>query len=357
MKNYLSLEPEAFGIDFSDLNMRVAKLKKKGKFFDLTSWGEVKVPLGIIKDGEIQDEEKLTALIKKAIKEVRGEKIKTKYVVASLPETKAFLQVIKVPKMNEEELKTAIPFEVENYIPLLSDQTYLDYEVIYSTSQEGDILDVLIGAMPKKIVDPYLSCLRGAGLIPKALEVESQSIARALIKNGLSPFPYLIIDFGRTTTSFIVFSGYSLRFTSSISVSSEDLTQKIAKDFKIDYKEAEEMKIKYEKNITKSINPLILELIKQTKKYINFYHTHSNNISNDIGGGEIKKILLCGGGSNLKGLPEKIFSELKIPTELANPWINILPKDIKNPPAISFKDSLGYVTTLGLALRGMQEEL
>ncbi len=355
MKNYLSLEPEAFGIDFSDLNMRVVKLKKKGKFFDLASWGEVKVPLGIIKDGEIQDEEKLIALIKKAVKDVRGEKIKTKYVVASLPETKAFLQVIKVPKMNEEELKTAIPFEVENYIPLLSDQTYLDYEIIYSTSQEKETLDVLIGAMPKKIVDPYLSCLKGAGLIPKAIEVESQSIARDLIKNGLSPFPCLIIDFGKTTTSFIVFSGYSLRFTSSISVSSEDLTEKIATDLKIDYKEAEEKKIK--NGLSESISPLILELIEETKKYINYYHTHSNNIPSDMGGGEIKKILLCGCGSNLKGLPEKIFSELRIPTELANPWINILPKEIKNPPAIPFKDSLGYVTVLGLALRGMQEEI
>jgi len=366
MKNYLSIEPEAFGIDFSDLSMRVVKLKKKGKFLDLSSWNELKVPEGIINNGEIQDEEKLTNLIKKLVKEAQGEKIKTKYVVASLPEVKAFLQVIKVPKMTEEELKTAIPFEVENYIPLLSNQTYLDYEVIHSTSQGKEILDVLIGAMPKKIVDPYINCLRGAGLIPKALEVESQSIARNLIKNNISPFPYLLIDFGKTTTSFIVFSGYSLRFTSSISVSSDDLTQKIAKDLKIDYKEAETLKIKYGledlktktgKKIIESIDVLISELIEQTKKYISYYHTHSDDVPKEVGGGEIKKILLCGSGSNLRGLPEKIFSKLKIPTELGNPWINILPKNIKRPPSISFKESLGYVTALGLALRGIKEEL
>lgn len=364
MKDYLSLEPEAFGIDFSDLSLRVARLKRKGKFFDLVSWNEVKVPLGVVKDGEIQDEQKLIDLIKKGVEEVKGEKIRTKYVIASLPETQAFLQVIKVPKMSEDELRTAIPFEVENYIPLLSDQVYLDYEPIYSSSQKKDVLDVLIGAMSRKIVDSYISCLKGAGFTPKALEMESQSIARNIIKDNISPFPYLIIDFGKTTTSFIVFSGYSLRFTSSISVSSDNLTEKIATDFKITHGEAEAMKIKHGlgdskegKKVNKSIDPLISDLIEETKKYINYYHTHSNDVPKEMGGGEIKKILLCGGGSNLKGLSEKIFSKIKIPTELANPWINILPKEIKKTPNLSYKDSLGYVTALGLALRGIKEEL
>ena len=76
-----------------------------------------------------------------------------------------------------------------------------------------------------------------------------------------------------------------------------------------------------------------------------------------MGGGKIKKILLCGRGSNLKGLPEFIFSELRIPTELANPWINILPEKTIRIPKIPFKDSLGYTTALGLALRGMRKEL
>jgi len=48
-----NLEPEAFGIDFSDLRIRIVKLKKRGMFFDLDSWNEVNIPSGIITDGEV----------------------------------------------------------------------------------------------------------------------------------------------------------------------------------------------------------------------------------------------------------------------------------------------------------------
>ncbi len=364
---FLSLNPEAFGMDFSDLRLRIVKFEKRGKFFDLVSWNEKTIPEGIIKDGEILDREKLVLIIKNIVDKARGRRITVKYVVASLPEQKAFLQVIKVPKMDKDELKTAIPFEIENYIPVPIDQVYLDYELISPEFNNAKNLDVLIGAMPKNIVDSYSYCIKEAGLIPKALEVESQSIARVLIKNHISFSPVLIIDFGKSTTSFIVFSGCSLRFTSSIDISSQDLTQAISQKLGITLDEAENLKLKYgleisdksarNKKVVEAITPLIIDLIKQTRKYIDYYHTHSNNMPISEGGGEIEKVLLCGLGTNLKGLSKFISRELGIKAEIANPWINIFPELNKKIPKISFKESLGYTTAMGLALCGIQEEI
>ena len=218
MIEFLSLKPEAFGLDLSDLSLRVARLKRRGRFFRLASWAGTKIKPGIVEQGEIKDEDAVVAAIKQTLAKVKGEKIKTKYLIASLPEKKAFLQVIEMPKMQEEELKTSVPFEAENYIPLPIEKVYLDFQVIPS-SNGADRLNVLIAALPRETVDSYVSCFKRAGLIPMALEVESQSIARAVVKNEISPFPFLIMDFGRNTTSFIVFSGYSLRFTSSDSIS------------------------------------------------------------------------------------------------------------------------------------------
>ena len=362
--NFLSLQLEGFGLDFSDLGLRVVKLKKRGKFFDLASWKELKINKGVIEQGEIQQEEKLIKYIREAIKGVNGEKIRTKYVVTSLPEKKAFLQVIRVPRMEKEELVAAIPFEAENYIPLRIEDVYLDFKLISLASNNSDYFDVLIAALPRETVDPYIYCLKKAGLIPKALEVESQSIVRALIKNSLSSFPIFIIDFGRSTSSFIVFSGNSLRFTSSISLNSQKFTETISKNLKVNLEEAEKLKIKYglnalkkdskSKKIEEIITPLVLELTKEAKKYIDYYQSHAK-IPTCVGGGKIKKILLCGQGANLKGLPSFISSKLKIPVEYANPWINILPESIKKVPKLEFSESLGYTTALGLALRGIQE--
>lgn len=348
---FLSLKPEAFGLDISDLCLRIAKLKKTRHGLNLTSWREMAIPPGIIKEGEIVDEEKMIKALKELTAKVNGEKIKTKHVIVCLPERKAFLQVIKFPKMKPEELITAVPFEAENYIPLAIEDVYLDFQIL--PVSKGANLNVLIAAVPKEVIDPYVLCLGRAGLVPKALEVESQSIARALIRNQLSAFPLLIIDFGASTTSFIIFSGHSLRFTSSINVSSFQLTQALARSLKIELKQAEALKIKdglNNKENVKAISPLLKDLTKQSRKYIDYYRDHANGDA-----GIIKKVLLCGKGSNLKGLPEFISAELKLPTELANPWINILPKRVKKVPKLPFQESLGYTTALGLALRDIYD--
>lgn len=365
MLELLTLKPEAFGLDISDLSSKIIKLKKKGKFLGLASFGEVEIKPGIIKEGEIKDEKALVEILKKALSKVKGEKLKTKYVIASLPEEKAFLQVIQMPKMAEEDLKSAVIYEAENYIPLPIEEVYLDSQIVPPLYNHLDHFDVLIAALPKKTVDPYLSCLKKAGFIPQGLEIESLAIARSLVKNGVSPFPILLIDLGATRTSFIIFSGYSLRFTASIPVSSKKFTEAISKALKVDLKEAEKLKLKYgiqtdakkeDKRLFEAMVPSLTDLTEQIKKYLSFYLTHAGHEHLPPNGKGVKKVFLCGGGANLKGLPDFLSSELKIPVELANPWINILPEPLKEVPELPFEESLRYTTALGLALRGITEK-
>ena len=377
MLEFLTLKPEAFGLDISDLSLKIIKLKKKRGVLSLASFGETEIKPGIIRAGEIKDEKKLAEIIKEAVKSVKGEKIKTKYVVASLPEEKAFLQVITLPKMSEEDLKSAVIYEAENYIPLPIDQVYLDSQIVPPVYDHLDHFDVLIAALPKKTVDPYLSCLKSAGLKPGALEIESLAIGRALIKNELTTSPVLLIDIGATRTSFIIFSGHALRFTSSIPVSSGNFTEIISKALGIDLAEAEKLKIKYgleekiqikikgekiekekEKGkIFEALVPALVDLIQQIKRYLDYYQTHAFHEHLPPNGKGVSKILLCGGGANLKGLTDFLSLQLKIPTELGNPWINILPEPQKEVRELPFEESLKYTTALGLALRGIKEKL
>ena len=316
---FLTLKPEAFGLDISDLSLKIAKLKRRGKSLKLVSFGQEEIKPGIIKNGEIKDPAALSKVIKNFLKKVRGESLKTKYVVACLPEEKAFLEIIKMPLMEEKELKASVLLEAENYIPLPMEQVYLDFEVIPSLSGPSDKMEVLIAALPKKIIDSYVKAIKGAGLLPKALEVESQSIARALVKNGASPFPTLLIDLGATRTSFIIFSGRSVRFTSSISISSQGLTQAVSNTLKVPLAEAEKLKFKWGikeafetreekkdlkapnegKQVLEALIPSITDLVEQIKRYIDYYqsHTKEDNLSRDKR--EISKIILCGGGARL----------------------------------------------------------
>ena len=82
MFNFLTLKQEALGLDFSNLSLKIVKLKKRRRILDLASFGETKIKPGIIERGEIKDEKALAAIIKEAVSGVEGEELETKYVTA-----------------------------------------------------------------------------------------------------------------------------------------------------------------------------------------------------------------------------------------------------------------------------------
>jgi len=347
MFKFLDLEPEAFGIDICDSSIKIAKLKKRGRYFKLSSWGEGGIEPGIVEGGEIKSEEGLARAIKKAVLKVKGERLDTENAVVSLPENKAFLQVVKMPKMNPEELKTAVAFEAENYVPLPVDKCFIDFQII---SSSADHLDILMAATPKEISNSYFSSLRRAELCPLVLEVESQSIVRAIVKNEFSEKPLLILDFGKNSASFIIFHRNSILFTSSVPVSSESLTKAISESLKVNIDEAEKIKIGKGIKAAKAMLPIIKELSDNAKKCLKYYDSHKENKEN------ISQILICGGGANLKGLPESLSSALKIKAAVANPWVNVFPNSMEDIPELNFEKSVGFSTAIGLALRGIKIE-
>jgi type IV pilus assembly protein PilM len=369
MLEFLSLRPDTFGLDINDSSFKIIKLRKKHGFLQPVSFNEKGIAPGIVKDGIIKDEKAFIENLKEIMDTVRGEKLGTKYVVASLPEEKSFSQVIQMPKMDEKELMSAVGFEAENYIPLPSEKMYLDFKKIDPIVDHLDHLDVLIVAVEKTIVDSYVSCLKKSGLIPVTLEIETQSIVRTLVKDETSLTPIVLIDFGGDSTDFIVFSGHSIRFTSSISVSSQQVTEAISKELGITERQAEHMKIKYglsskkpahrSKAVLKTIGPVLSELINEIQKYLEFYSGHDfhDHIPQKLGKkNNVEKIILSGGGANLKGLDEFLSKKLGIPVEFGDPWINFSDKFKKNIPFELQKKSLSYVTALGLALRKTDSE-
>ncbi|MBI1984836.1 MAG: type IV pilus assembly protein PilM [Candidatus Wildermuthbacteria bacterium] len=359
--DFFSLHQEAFGLDLSDLSLKIAKLKKTSRGARLSSFGEFPIPQGVLEQGEIKKEADLAALLRSAVQQVQGEKIKTRNIVASLPEEKAFLEVIQLPKISQEDIAEAIVFEAENYIPYPLETVYLDSQAVHPLKNHLDHTDALLASLPKTVVDSYVSLFKKAGFTMAALEIESLAQARALIPNEVSLVPLLIVDLGATRTSFIVFAGTSLRFTASVPVSSTQLTGALAKNLNVDAVAAENLKRKHglenedseARRVFEILSPLLSGLAGQMKKYIDYYGSHASHQHMTLDEKEIKKVILTGGGANLKGLRDFLSKELAIEVELGNPWANIVKAPFHNLPPIPFDQSLSYSTALGLALRGL----
>ena len=352
MLKFLPLTEEAFGLDINDLSVKVVMLRKRSKGFALVSYNDVKIPIGIIEEGVIKDEDALAKTIRLACSTAKGEKIKTKYAIVSLPEQKSFLQVIQMPKMSYEELETAVPIEAENYIPMPISDVYLDFQSISPIKNYFTNPEILIVAMPKKIIDSYVTCIKKAGLVPVVFEAESQAVSRALLQKESNPILSILIDFGETHTNFIIHSGHSVRFTSSIPISSKMLTQAISDSLSVSFAEAEKLKIEnglngVDSNIAHIIKPILEDLISEVKRYIDFYQDHSS-YEYMLADSKAEKILLCGGGSALKGLVDVMSEGLGVQVSLGDNLINLCIKKEK----VIIKDNLpSFTTAVGLALR------
>lgn len=360
MKIFSHQQVPAFGLDISELSLKIAKLERSNRGFRLVSFGFAQVPRNIIIDSKAEDTAALSEIIRRAVSEVKGKPIKDKHVVVSLPEEKSFLDILRVPKLEKkEELIEAVKFEAANHIPMGLDDVYFDFETITKVkTSKGEYQEVLIAATPKEIVDSYLSALKKAGLRVRAMEIECLAIVRSLVKGGVSKKHLLLIDFGETRTSFILFSGASLRFTSTIPVSSQALTESIVNTLKVNLEKAELLKRQEgligQKKVADALTPALSDLAKQIITHLSYYRSHTFKNLQVKKAPNLEKILLCGGGANLKGLPDFLSLKLSIPVSLGNPWVNILPSPLKEVPALSFEKSLSYVTALGLALRNFE---
>ncbi len=347
-----SLNPKLnfFGLDISDTSIKLADIKKRDGEFTLSHFEKENLRSGVIEKGKILNEKMLVS----KIEELVDKSNLSRYVAVSLPEENAFFQVVEVPKVKRERMQEAIEYQAEESIPLPVEDIYLDYQVIRS-KRNG--FDVLLAALPKKVVDSRVLAVKKAGLFPVVAEVESMSAVRSLVKNDDSPESLLLIDIGENKTILTVFSKGVIVFTSYVLVSSKDLTKKIAEDNDISKYKAEKLKIEHglidkdRLDIAESLEPLLSEMVEEIEKHLAYYNSCGFKFQN-MEGEKLEEIIICGGGAKLKGLPEFLTDKLNLKVRKGDSFVNISDKCRDQIEG----DGLEYATSFGLALRNFNKD-
>lgn len=374
MFQFLSLQPQILALDISERSIKFLDVEKKGKKIKKIQAEDIETSKRIVENGLISQKKEVLDILKSI-----RDRTNKKYISLALPEEKSFIQIIKIPKVSSEKIEELVYYEAENYIPLSVQDVYLDFQLIEPLKDHLNYHIVLLAAVPRKIVDSYNEVIKEAGFQAFAFETEALAISRAIIPDQISYYPVLLIDMGRSRTQFIIYSGRSVRFSSSINVSSEDFTKKIAKVFNLSLKKAEEKKIKHgikpqkivhlsgghnhlkkqeisSQIIFESVRDLLEELKEEIQSHLDYYYSHDFSEHLPAKDRKIKKIIISGGGAYLKGLPEFLENSFKIKVERGNPWINFSSSDRKIFENYFQEKSLSFTTAAGLLLRDFYKE-
>lgn len=357
------ITPEPFGLDLSDESIKIAKLSKRKGGLLLENFGEAPLPSGVMEEGVIVS----PAEILKALEDLlRGLGIlphKNAYAACSLPEPKTYVRVVQLPKVKEGEIKEAIQWEIEANVPLPLKDLYFDWEIIpplhpsppLGAGQRAEHLDILVSAVSRSLVDSYIALFGKARLRPFSFEPESVALSRALVRGGIAEKPVLIVDLGQTRTNCMIYAGAGLRFTSSIQISGNGMTENVKRALGVSREEAERLKkevgLDREKDgrVFEAVLPALTALKDQIREYMDFFAGHVTHIHDGKFG--VTNILLAGGGASLKGLTTYLSLSLGVPVMRADPWRNILASPLKETPKLPHEESIRYGTVLGLALQ------
>ncbi|MFZ2253346.1 MAG: pilus assembly protein PilM [Minisyncoccia bacterium] len=339
------------GVDISDTSLKYVQFVHAhvhDENLTLSNWGDIEIPEGIIERGNVHDISKLAAVLREM-----KDRCDAHYVNISLPEEHAYLFETNIAvDTTAKEIHELLEFRLEENVPLSPRDAYFDYAVI-GDAEGGKEKRVAVTVYAKATIDSYYEACREAGIIPLSFEIEAQAIARASVPKALND-TYMIVDFGKIRMGIgIVYRG-QLMYTSTIDIAGAQMSADMRAVLG-DVPESELTIVKNTKGLLHTNDnekvALILEKVAQSiieELSIRIHYWHTRGI--DAEEREIKKIILCGGSSNLLGLPEYLTEKLEIQTERAQVWKNAFSLETYIPP-ITRKYSYGYATAIGLALR------
>ncbi|MEI6660246.1 MAG: pilus assembly protein PilM [bacterium] len=333
--------------DISDHTIKYGELKPAPGGLALGRYGQVKMGPGIVTSGKIEDLGKLIVVLKDL-----KDKLNLHFVRVSLPEEQMYLFTVSVPRTSGGgSLRETILFQLEEHIPIKASETIFDFNIL---SENKDTTTVEVAAIAVSTIESYVDVFKKAGLVPISFELEAQAIARSVIEHS-DRSPVMVVDFGEARTGVSIAHNNRVLFTTTLDIGGNSLTEMIAKNFKLSFEEAEKLKHDYGNGAPNGksadeILPIIINGISVLRDELNKHYTYWKTHNDDGNEHEaIDRIILCGGGANLPGVPQYLESSMKVKVMNANVWVNIL--DInKSIPEMSHHMSLDYATVLGLAL-------
>ena len=266
-------------------------------------------------------------------------------------------RILTIPYMPKSEIPEALKWEMKKFISFSIDEAALDYEILQEVAEGGvKKLKVAVACSPQETINKYLDLLNQAGIQPSLFTQPGfalKNIITSLVSEENKTIA--VLDIGYSFSELFIFQAKVLAFSRKLPVAGRDFTQAMTQvlvselgKLQLSLQEAEEIKKKYgipdvsasgvlEGKITSAqiislLRPNLEKLVEDIERSFDFYHEKEQGVN-------VERLILLGGGSNLKNLAKNLAQELDIPVELGNPLRGL---SLKEPSLLKEKSESAH---------------
>lgn len=382
----MALNPKkVVGLDVGSSVVKAVQLRKSGRGFELERFGVAEIyRSGEKRAGAQERRDAKVEAIRKALSEAG---ISAKFSISAVAGESIIVRYIQLPDMPEDELKGAIRWEAEDYIPFPLEEVNLDSMILGRSETSGSPkVDVLLVAAKKELVAEHIDLLKAADLQPSVLDVDSFAFLNAFEQNYLPSANEVIalLSIGAEITSINIYIGGVSRFSRDIPIAGDQVTTSIQQRMACTPVKAEELKRKEgapvvvgeggdtdqigegsildtirgtvekitgedladdspETVVANAIKGTLGSLCSEIKRSIQFFENQPN-------GKQVERVAIGGGTAMMKNLPQFFSQELGLPVELVDPLrtVTFAGNDKDKARLDQVRHHLGVAVGLGL---------
>ncbi|HLZ37286.1 MAG TPA: type IV pilus assembly protein PilM [Mycobacteriales bacterium] len=326
----------AVGLDIGTSSVRAAELSLGRGPVTLERFGQVALPPGAVRGGEVADEAQVAA----AIKQLWGQaKFSSRRVVVGVANQKVIVRQVDLPWLPLSELRASLPLQAQDFIPMPVEQAILDFHPLEEFTNDGGgrMLRVLLAAAARDTVSATIAAVTRAGLTPVMVDLTSFAVLRSLA--GLDE-PALasieaeaLVDVGASVTNIVVHQAGIPRFVRILLMGGHDVTEAVAERVGVPLEQAESVKQQLGVPAAPAVSAYAAPPgppKTQPHPAQRVIETTTNAFVEEVRGSldyylasptaaPLRRIRLSGGGGLLSGLADRLSAATRLLVDQANP--------------------------------------
>lgn len=346
----------AVGLDIGTSGVRAAELNLAKRPAVIERFGQVALPPGVVRDGEVVD----PGTVAQAIRQLwSSAKFSTKKVVLGVANQRVIVRQVDLPWLSPSEMRKSLPFQVQDFIPIPVEQAILDFHPLeeFTNDSGGRMLRMLLVAADRDMVQASLEAVQLAGLTPAMVDLTPFAVLRSLTPTdslGLETEAEAFVNVGASITNIVVHQGGVPRFVRILVMGGNDITDAVAERIGVAPEQAELVKAQLGMTPLGSteagshpagrvIEQAGSQWVEEVRGSLDYYSAQPQ-------AARLSRVLVTGGGSQLTGLVERLANATRLPVEPARPFSSFkLGKLGLTPEQVQFVEPLVAVP-VGLAM-------